>query len=325
MIKKKTVFILGAGASLPYNYPLGLQLLMDICDSIQNTKYRTHTTSEGSFRTYDEPFQTMINTEIGGLSKWKYFASTLRGSHIPSVDSFLEARSEFMEFGKIAIAAQLVICEDPNYLVRGNQKNNNHSDHRWYDYLYTKVGTKSKDFEDPNFSIITFNYDRSFEYFYYKSLYNSFGEENAIDLFEQVPIVHFYGILDEPHFVNSEDGRKYGEIPKDIQKTANKLSLISDRNEVTDEVEKARAQISAAEQIIFLGFGYHPENIRRLFSDTPLQNGCHVHGTAFGMKRGEYEPVRDAFRNIYKITAYLNETSILGFLREQELYAWDYG
>lgn len=325
MLKNKTVFVLGAGASYPYNYPLGYQLLLSICDAIDRPGGITRNTADGSFKKYEEPYRTMFNTSIGNRDDWVKFSRAMRRSHIPSVDSFLEVRPEFMEFGKIAIAAQLIPKEVDTYLVRGQGAHDEKTQYQWYDYLYSRIGSKLEDFENPNFSIVTFNYDRSFEFFYFISLLNSFGSENALRLYEKVPIVHFYGILDPPNISGQENGRGYGETPSNIVNTANKLSLISERNEMTPQIEEARALIANSEQIIFLGFGYAPENIKRLFQANNLQRECVIRGTSFGMKHGEISPVEDSFRNIYNKNLYAEDKDILTFLRETELYSWDFG
>src|SRR5229473_2611714 len=89
MITTPTVFILGAGASMPYGFPSGAEMVRDICNAPES------------------------ELDSFGVSQTDYheFATELRNSDQPSVDAFLELRRKFERVGKTAIAYHLVRCE----------------------------------------------------------------------------------------------------------------------------------------------------------------------------------------------------------------------
>jgi hypothetical protein len=87
MITTETVFILGAGASMPYGFPSGEQL---VDKSIEYLKGRLLERYEFN------------PTEI------RVFESELTASRKRSVDAFLEHRPEFRTIGKTAIAYGLL-------------------------------------------------------------------------------------------------------------------------------------------------------------------------------------------------------------------------
>jgi hypothetical protein len=81
-----------------------------------------------------------------------------------SIDTFLSKRGdEFSETGKWAIAAALCIRETPTMVMNATIEGD------WYAYLWSVMsGTLSKVDDVPfeKIKIITFNYDRSLEYFF---------------------------------------------------------------------------------------------------------------------------------------------------------------
>ena len=88
MISVPTVLVLGAGASKPYKYPLGQELVTNICDNLSRRNSDQCKTMQNCFN-WNE-----INS----------FRKSLLFSGKNSVDGFLEHRKEFIDIGKTAIA-----------------------------------------------------------------------------------------------------------------------------------------------------------------------------------------------------------------------------
>jgi hypothetical protein len=53
------------------------------------------------------------------------------------------------------------------------------------------------------------------------------------------------------------------------------------------EFQAARKLISEAERLVFLGFGYHDANVRRLLQNLPLQEGVEMSGSFKGFRERE--------------------------------------
>src|SRR5712692_2519789 len=96
MISTPTVFILGAGASRPYHFPTGPELVDRICQSPSD--------EFAPFGVDEKAFQSFVNE--------------LRSSDHPSVDAFLAHRKEFEDVGKKAIAYKLIECEKDDTLSK---------------------------------------------------------------------------------------------------------------------------------------------------------------------------------------------------------------
>ncbi|MEX2410009.1 MAG: hypothetical protein WD607_01335 [Candidatus Paceibacterota bacterium] len=106
------VFILGAGASIPFGFPSGNELRELIIASLSptythvNNVYRRKKT--GSIFESREPINYKdydLFLEAGfGIEEIEVFSTELIRSNKYSIDSFLQSRKEFINIGKFAIA-----------------------------------------------------------------------------------------------------------------------------------------------------------------------------------------------------------------------------
>lgn len=112
MIESKILLIVGAGASVPYGYPTGYNLRVELCDPNNLIGLRSYI------------------DEIG----IKLFCEHFEKSQLYSIDSFLAKRSEdqigaqqtgahitygnYGECGKLAIAYRLMQCENLENLLK---------------------------------------------------------------------------------------------------------------------------------------------------------------------------------------------------------------
>ena len=117
MIVSPTVFVLGAGASCTYGFPLGAQLTQNIYGSLKYAK------GEGS--------DYMLLKEIGfSQNDINKFADDLEKSNLSSVDTFVMRKPQFMDLARHAIAIELVKYEHQVELIQRS---------RWYFYLYNRM------------------------------------------------------------------------------------------------------------------------------------------------------------------------------------------
>ena len=232
MILKKPVFVLGAGASAPYGFPLGGTLVEQI--------YRQLETSSALLIRVDE-----MGYPISALHRFRdELAEAARG-----LDAFLEKRQDYLDVGKACIAAALIPFEDESELaiVRSTAQvdEEQHSaavlerrSRRWYHYLFDHMLTGS--FEDNQLAVVTFNFDRSFERALYRVLRANFkgAEENIKRLCASVPIVHIHGRLGAPDWLEPDTAGARPYNGSDL--TAQQLQACANENRlVTDEIDQA--------------------------------------------------------------------------------------
>jgi hypothetical protein len=287
MIRTETVFILGAGASIPYGFPSGKTLVSEII-----------MTSRG----------TSLFSDLFPQDLRQDFSNALDLSFAPSIDDFLEKRPEFMQIGKFAISYQLIQKEDPRAISRDTKGN-------WYELLWHCMQAKVEDFANNKVSFITFNYDRSLEFFLQRSLMNYFGisKDKANKIINDIPIIHIHGMLG-----SFEEGQPFyrdydPQISSDIIKTGAEMIRVfhEDYAEAGEIVRNAELLLQNAKKICFLGFGYHSVNIERIHLNQ-YSLGTSMFGTVYQMGGAEISRVCSILGGIH-VDSYTHDC--LSFLR----------
>ncbi len=103
MIDIPVVLVLGAGASSPYGFPVGDELVHEALYPFGEI--------QGSLA---------ADLSAGGVDPKDIdaFRAALEASLVPSIDAFLETRTEYEQLGKRVIAYLLMHREDPKKLFR---------------------------------------------------------------------------------------------------------------------------------------------------------------------------------------------------------------
>lgn len=308
MITNKIVLVLGAGASMPYQLPSGSGLRALILAYLHNSS------SGGVWKAL-----RLLNENEGEINQFKEdFQHFEQGT----IDAFLEKRPQYLAVGKKIIAATLLPCEKDDFLFREqdyrnlpkffttNIKRNTFVPlgGNWYPFLFQKI----EDFEnlpDGILSIVTFNYDRTLEYYLFRSLLNLYEYRDndeilsrCVKMMEKIPILHVYGQLGMlKHQV--ENGQSYvpfgssqgnNDWAERVENAAKEIHLIGNERESSPQFKKAHQLLLDANYIYFLGFGFDRRNLARLLPKetnlcgTPhfdLMQACadKCHGTAKGL------------------------------------------
>jgi hypothetical protein len=129
------------------------------------------------------------------------------------------------------------------------------------------VGKKANEFAANRIAVITYNYDRSLEYFLHQSLMARYrmSESEALEILQNICIIHVHGVLGE-----------YPVVPYKKLAEGDTLFKISEAIKIVHEIQdtpdgfcskdfrRANTELAKAERILFLGFGFHEDNLRRL-------------------------------------------------------------
>lgn len=310
-----TTLVLGSGASKPYGFPTGLELrniLIQLdpsrtalrCGEVNRNKDEhpgNRSMSDDELRQEEEMVNTLrfiqSSCYTGLMSKrdMSEFSSAFQYSATASIDTFLSHRKKFETIGKQAIAATILHYESKAKLHGWN----------WYALLWDKLRhyfvDKNKDREIP-LKIITFNYDRSLEYFLFKAIQSisseSPSEPDALEQLRRITIIHVYGVLGCP--------LKYGVIscsseePWTAKKLAENINLIRYSNNAGDNhnENEERAKIKSiindeSKRLVFLGFGFDDQNSRLLgLKDALDKEDKTIYATNIGLT--EYERIQCA-------------------------------
>ena len=253
MVTKPTVIVLGAAASHAYGFPLGPQLKATIVSSL-------------SARGPDSAAAIIAQATGEPMAAIERFQLELAGSKAPSIDAFMQETGSFDQIGRAAIAFELLQLESDDRLYPAR--------HDWYGLLFASA------LRDPlsmreNLRIMTFNFDRSYE----RRLFHDFvkriegtalGDNPYLHEIFWNKVVHVHGSLGHPdwqqmHTFGGSMMRGYlpSREPGPILHSAQNVKIFPD--EITDGMRRmVAASLEWAERVIFLGFSFHPSNVRKL-------------------------------------------------------------
>lgn len=316
----KTVLILGAGASLAYGLPLGKGLLEKICELLpQHEKTQMNASAMDLFNA--------LNNDVKSRNSWRSvsrkdlssalidFRSRLIESDPKSIDEFLSrdfgaANDVYRAIGKLSIACVIAAHESALKILNATP-NSNIDD--WYRYLWQDcLNANCRSLDDvkaKKLQIISFNYDRSLEYFLGRRLaatyfadpgtvldsdsYAAWCRSGFSTVENDFEITHPYGTLGPLSTVpygDASNSRNYGP-----QMAAN-IKVIGEERCYDDGFAKAKDWLSSAQRVVFLGFSYDRVNMERLGLDNGLgkriSNGEEVisrvlFALKFGMEKAE--------------------------------------
>lgn len=328
MILKNTVFILGAGASNPFGFPLGIDLLQEIYEALIYKPAKEYVNDnlesgnsfynlagyerdiEDDSRSSNELFQMLLNLGYSRKEIEK-FANDLIQSQLNSVDAFLEHRIDYIEIGKCCIAYILLKHESHEKLFENPD---------WYKYLWNKIYTKFDDLGKNKIAFITFNYDRSLEYYLSTSMAALFGktEKECVLKLSEIPIVHLHGQLGDLTFDSNTNQITYGqeiEYDEQLLNVAKSIKIVHESVENDEQFSHANELLQRAESICILGFGFHQQNVKRLKLH---EIRCPTFASAYGLTNLEIRELIQ--KNGYMSIDNVASMKCLEFLRKEYLF-----
>jgi len=302
MINTPTVLILGAGASMPYGFPSGGALRDSLCGLFQDSVRRSIFESLG-FSQHD----------------LKVFCVNFRESGIPSIDEFLYYRGQdFGELGKYAIAAEIISLERPGGVFLSSKEQGN-----WYEFLWTSLRGTWDDFAENKLRIVTFNYDRSLEYYLARALSVTFKRtlESCIEHLRHLKITHVYGQVGLLGEQNPVAGRRSYSTSLDSEtlRIATKIRLMQERQELTETSQQIEDTMRWAEKVCFLGFAYDRRNLEQLalgalFAEDAQRRPPKMFGTTMGLSPQQISAAITTLRAAQHLHAF-QEIDSLSLLR----------
>jgi hypothetical protein len=309
MITEPTLFILGAGASKPYGFPIGAELRAEIINNFYNDLDRMLPSGTPA-REFEKQRE---------MRDAKDFIEHFSNSPETSIDKFLSLNPRLSRHGKMAIT--ISICKHESQSQFLERMGGQHFTEDWYRLLFTRMTSRLKvpgdfaRFPENKVAFVTFNYDRSLEYFLYKSYYHNFSEsrrafEHNMRDYISFPIIHVYGQIAELpiSFEAREDHyRAWGDIQAGpigtIESMSSNIRVVGERAQEGFK-EKASQLLDTYKRIFFLGFGYAEENLDAIGFPGNIDETWTINGTARGMTLKEILDVRRSLARNFKSNIY---------------------
>ncbi|MCA1442693.1 hypothetical protein I6F07_21210 [Ensifer sp. IC4062] len=325
MFKDNTVFVIGAGASQEFGFPIGSGLTQTIKKNC-NFVLDAGRLSEGEkpiFRHYEKIYGYDDRTKIDQFNERLQACWQIRDGieSADSIDEYIFRYSDnplIAEVGKLQIAYAISIAEWESKLAndKGFSETNIENAHDTWIWSFSRAlitGIRANEVEKigDNITMICFNYDRCIEHYLEHFLVRSFhgmSIKEAREIVKNIRIIHPYGTLgDLGEF-------PFGTMPRFALMTENLITW-SETIREPDIIEQLRTAIEDAERIVFMGFAFASQNME-LLDTKPVEvnfNGPRVYATGFGLPKENEESLRRNINGLYSHGAPVDELQKIHF------------
>jgi hypothetical protein len=287
MFKERTVLIVGAGASSEAELPLGDRLTQEVAKRLGTAAGgRTGRGDENDIlRAAMEDERINPNDLIGVCEKAR------KGhKHSTSIDAFLHTHSDDRALqicGKLAIAQIILAAERTSLLSLERYKEGMRDHDTWFRSLFSLLHNDVRRGQEAvifsGLSIVCFNYDRCIEHYLFNALndYYSIDGGQSAALLRTLSIIHPYGTVGELSDV------PFGAKPEPKQLVASASHIRTFNEELRDEtqIRMLKQWIGQAQDVVFLGFGFHRQNMELLSIPRRETDRSTVYATMIGASR----------------------------------------
>lgn len=316
VFRAKTVFVIGAGASFEVGLPLGKDLLGEIV-KLTDIKFEHYQQISGDHVVLNA---LKVSLDEGGevkklnehlLAAWQLAASARQAKSIDAVIDALECPKVEL-VGKVGIARAILAAEKSSKFFavkRGypDQIDIKKFGNTWYaqlsSILFDGLRKSEVDRVFEKIEIINFNYDRCIETY----LAYSIAEYYGLNLPEAQAIVRTlvmhrpYGSIGKlPWYGGERPHVQFGQAePQDVASAAGQVRTFTEQVEEGEALNAIRNATSGADRIVFLGFGFHRQNIELIAQGVPKH--CEILGTAYGLSDDTKGIIRDELRTAFEM------------------------
>ncbi|MCH8347927.1 MAG: SIR2 family protein [Proteobacteria bacterium] len=242
---------------------------------------------------------------------------------ISSIDSFIENHHGDQEIelcGKLGICEAILKAEAKSLMFVNPRKAEARMDFAnlsptWYGSLFQLLisnaqhGNLDKIFE--NVSFVVFNYDRCLEQFFYKSLINVFkiSENEVAEIVKTIKIYHPYGTVGSLPWQGIQSPIPFGDQLEAVEllNLSSQIKTYSEQVKEKTIIAPVRHSMGQAEAVIFLGFGFHSQNMDIL--TPPIKtHGKKVFSTGFELSEENCIAIGNTMRGALKMEGRGTET-----------------
>ena len=297
MFKRRTLFVIGAGASREVGFPLGTELAAIIRKKM-DILYEYGGQPKANDADY-ELYEVVVRSKPHERQEYQRAAWLIREgiTLTRSIDDFMDLHREnsrLVLLGKAAIVKSIIEAEKKSSLYvdtsRLDKLETGHLANTWFVKFMQMLdrGVRKEDVSTifDNVSFVVFNYDRCIEHFLLHALQSVYGisRDEAYAIVQTLNIIHPYGTLSDVPF----GGHPYNSY--DYPLLASQIKTYTEQVSDTKILDKLSRTVASAECIVFLGFAYHSQNMM-LLKPSPSSVRVPVFGTAFGMSNADVEVV----------------------------------
>jgi len=315
MLRTRTTLIVGAGASAELQFPTNAELLARIIQGYDFKRANSETSTRDGQLLLRNIYKLAerLNKKVGDVAA---AAERLRNACRlgRSIDTVLEQYDHdplVVACGKLAITFFMGQGESRSNLkdvprVEGELPLQGKIAEYWVyqlGQLITSGVPRSKIGQAlEQLTIINFNYDRSVEHFLPYALVMAYGielKEAQQVVADKLDIVHPHGSIGRlPWQKGDAPQAEWGvEQPWNIHAIAAQLKSLNERSSDRNALRDIRLSVASAKRLVFLGFGFQPQNVDLLFENT-LSHNPEVLISTYGMSSGNAATVAQMIRRL---------------------------
>jgi hypothetical protein len=150
-------------------------------------------------------------------------------------------------------------------------------------------------------AVITFNYDRCFEHFLFHAIktYYNLPDPDTADILSNLEIYHPYGKVGALPYFTEVKPIRYGEeiSPSELLEISRQIRTFTESTvDDATETERMREVIFETELLVFLGFAFHPLNVKLLLPNIAPGGRNYkkrVLGTAYGSSKSDLQVISE--------------------------------
>lgn len=303
MLPTSTAFVIGAGSGFDIGMPLGFDLIKMI---ERNADFKAE-----HGRIVGDPealIQAMFSEQVPSAPTLRrkqdqqlIYGANMRirdaANLVGSIDDYVNLHNtdeNLVRAAKIQIA-YAILASEQRCALRPTQVGYNVSDLKklkksWM-FDFFKMISKPSNSQNPedvfkNISIINFNYDRCLEQFLISAIGKLYNLEinQAARLVRDANIIHPYGqVGDLPIIRPTQDSVEFGDNTsfQSITRASNLIKTYTEQVN-SDVATLIKNMINNCSRVVFLGFGFHRQNIDLLSIAGQGQSHRTIFGTAIG-------------------------------------------
>lgn len=251
----RITFVLGAGASQPFGYPLGNDLKNQILSRLGEK---------------GEIYDSLVAAG-NAPQEIKEFQKSLFRADYETIDQFIGAHKRnphIQRLCKQAIVLSIARCENDTSLFNAGW--------HWYKRLIDFMRRRPDLLNRDALSFVTYNYDRSVEHYLYETVSRGGGDfsENFLSDFFQNNFLHVHGSIGPLPWQPTSDQiktRDYG-APVHADDVRSVAQNIITPDEESGIPRQWKDRLVSSDIILITGFGYHPKNLEKIgFQDLARQ------------------------------------------------------
>lgn len=283
MFNKRTLIVVGAGASREVNIPTGDELKNTIAEIANIGFQHGYKMISGDEMIYEAIYKLKNNNPNIDINSY-FQAGRIIHDAMPqaiSIDNFIDSHrgnKEIETMGKLSIVKAILGAErncnlffDRSYHSKMNFDGVKST---WFN-SFMKLLTENCQIEQieerlSKIQFVIFNYDRCIEHYMYHSLQNYYriSESQAASIVKNMKIYHPYGTVGNLPWHSNKNVIEFGGEPHSAQllELSNGIKTFTESNEPkAEDISKVHEEISSANILLFLGFAYHRQNLKLIY------------------------------------------------------------